>query len=321
MLRKISNAIRLKLAKSLWLERYSTKSHIKSVQESGSVTNWLELINSLYKQRLLSDHETALVLAHEINPDGHAVNSFAAEIQVRCGANLQALADNPVSNVGSAINEIVKWKSTIQCADSHDRSKGYFTDAEPEMEWQWNQIIYPLIKELDFSVVVDLACGHGRNSEKLRLFARELHLVDINQSCLDACMSRFGKSIDGTSFFYHLTSGNSLRSIQDNAATLVYSWDSMVHFDKLIVADYVNEIARILAPGGTAFLHHSNYGAMKPDSDWAKNDGTRSDMSAELMKEYAKQSGLKLVKQEIHGKEQGWGTDALDCVSLLCKSR
>ena len=95
----------------------------------------------------------------------------------------------------------------------------------------------------------------------------------------------------------------------------------MVHFDKLIVADYVNEIARILAPGGTAFLHHSNYGAMKPDSDWAKNDGTRSDMSAELMKEYAKQSGLKLVKQEIHGKEQGWGTDALDCVSLLCKSR
>ncbi len=93
----------------------------------------------------------------------------------------------------------------------------------------------------------------------------------------------------------------------------------MVHFDKLIVADYVKEIARILAPGGTAFLHHSNYGAMRPDSDWAKNDGTRSDMSADLMNEYAGDNGLKVVKQEIHGKEQGWGVDNFDCVSLLYK--
>lgn len=68
------------------------------------------------------------------------------------------------------------------------------------------------------------------------------------------------------------------------------------------MADYVKEIARILAPGGAAFIHRSNYGALRPDSDWAKNDGTRSDMSADLMKEYAVENGLKVVKQEIHGK-------------------
>jgi ubiquinone/menaquinone biosynthesis C-methylase UbiE len=146
----------------------------------------------------------------------------------------------------------------------------------------------------------------------LRLFAKELHLVDINQSCLDACLERFGESSEGTGCLYHLTSGNDLHSIASNSATLVYSWDSMVHFD-------VKEIARILAPGGTAFLHHSNYGAMRPDSDWAKNDGTRSDMSADLMNEYAGDNGLKVVKQEIHGKEQGWGVDNFDCVSLLYK--
>ena len=322
MLHRIFTAMRgklVKLGKSSWLQRYSTKSHIERLQKSGNINDWLLLIDSLHKQNLLSGHEMALVLAHEINPEGYVVNCFAAEIQGRCGASLQALADNPVSNVGSAINEIVKWKSTIQCADSHHRSKGYFVDAEPAMEHQWNKIIYPLIKDLDFTVVVDLACGHGRNSEKLRLFTKELHLVDINQSCLDACMERFGESSEGTDFLYHLTNGNDLHSISSNAATLVYSWDSMVHFDKLIVADYVKEIARILTPGGTAFIHHSNYGALRPDSDWAKNHGTRSDMSADLMNKYAGENGLKVVKQEIHGKEQGWGVENLDCVSLLYK--
>jgi hypothetical protein len=94
----------------------------------------------------------------------------------------------------------------------------------------------------------------------------------------------------------------------------------MVHFDKLIVRDYVHDIARVLKTGGSAFLHHSNYGAVSPDSDWASNPGTRSDMSAELMRVYAAESGLQVVSQHIQGRAEGWGTDELDCVSILRKS-
>lgn len=93
----------------------------------------------------------------------------------------------------------------------------------------------------------------------------------------------------------------------------------MVHFDKLIVKDDVKYIALILKPGGSAFLHHSNNGDFAPDSDWAKNTGTRSDMSAEIMKEYTHTYGLEVTRQEIHGLQQGWGMNEHDCVSLLGK--
>lgn len=148
-----------------------------------------------------------------------------------------------------AIEELVRWKTAIQCGHSHDVSKGYFIDAEPHMELQWNQIIFPLIRDLEFTTVLDLACGHGRNSEFLRRHSKSPHLVDINQSCIDACRMRFGDTKDGTRFRYHVTDGNHLKMIENESITLVYSWDSMVHFDKLIIRDYLLDIQRVLKPG------------------------------------------------------------------------
>ena len=268
----------------------------------------------------LSPHASALVKAHDLNPKGHAVHAFAKDIASKGGARLEQLAESPRASIEAAIEELVKWKTAIQCGHSHDVSKGYFVDAEPHIELQWNQINYPLIKDLDFTTVLDLACGRGRNSEYLRRLTKELHLVDINQSCIDACRERFGDVKDGTRFHYHVTDGNHLKMIADESITLVYTWDSMVHFDKLIVRDYLKDIERVLTRGGSAFLHHSNYGEKAPDSNWANNSGTRSDMSGALMREYAAAIGLEVVKQKIQCRAEGWGEDGLDCVSILRKA-
>jgi hypothetical protein len=107
--------------------------------------------------------------------------------------------------------------------------------------------------------------------------------------------------------------------LPEGCITFGYSWDSMVHFDKLVVRDYVFEFARVMARGATAFLHHSNYGALKSDSNWASNYGTRSDMSAKLMLDYAARAGLVLAFQRLSGRADGWGADDLDCLSLLKK--
>ena len=37
----------------------------------------------------------------------------------------------------------------------------YYDRAEADMEWQWRKLLFPLISDCDFSVVVDLAAGHG----------------------------------------------------------------------------------------------------------------------------------------------------------------
>ena len=120
-------------------------------------------------------------------------------------------------------------------------------------------------------------------------------------------------------FRYHLTDGNGLSEIGDETTTFVYSWDSMVHFDKLVIREYLFDIARVLRSGGSAFLHHSNYGAFAPNSDWAKNHGSRSDMTASLMREYADEARLKVKFQRLSGTNDGWGMDDLDCLTLLSK--
>jgi SAM-dependent methyltransferase len=278
---------------------------------------WIELIDRCSEIGWLNPHTRALVKAHEINPQGHAVNSFAPQIVEKCGAKLEMYARSPGRHVSEVVDEIVRWKTILQCGHTHDVSKGYFIDAESAIAKQWNGIIYPIIKDLNFSSILDLACGHGRNSEYLRRLTKQLHLVDINQSCIEACHERFGDEMEGTRIFYHVTDGNHLGMIPNASISLVYTWDSMVHFDKLVVKDYVNEIGRVLMPGGSAFLHHSNYGSVAPDSDWAHNAGTRSDMSAVLMRDYAKEAGLEVTRQDIQGIKEGWGMDGLDCVTLL----
>ena len=186
------------------------------------------------------------------------------------------------------------------------------------MPMQWERTIWPIIKDEDFSSTLELACGHGRNTEFLRRYAKSIDLVDVNQTCIDACEQRFGAEKDGCVFRYHVTTGNSL-PVPGGSISFIYTWDSMVHFDKLVVRDYVHDVFRALKPGGSAFLHHSNYGTVAPNSSWTKNHGNRSDMTADLMREYAEEAGLKIKFQRLSGTADGWGIDDLDCLSLLAK--
>ncbi|MGT2429910.1 class I SAM-dependent methyltransferase [Cupriavidus basilensis] len=109
--------------------------------------------------------------------------------------------------------------------------------------------------------------------------------------------------------------------IPDQSVTLIYKFDAMMHFDKLVVRDYVAEFRRILKPGGCAFIHHSNLGALHPDSDWARNTGSRSDMSAELTRQHAADSKLAVRFQRLSGMADGWGMDNLDCFTVLERPR
>lgn len=278
---------------------------------------WIAASNKMLES--LPSGTRTLIRNHNLRPDTHELVVFADDIRAAAGSALKRLADKGVSpdTVSEAINEIIRYKTVAQCAYAH-RAGLYFEHAEPHMAKQWNGIIWPIIKDEDFTNTLELACGHGRNTEFLRRLARMIDLVDVNQNCIEACRQRFGQEKDGCAFRYHVTSGTVL-PVGDETISFGYSWDSMVHFDKLVVQDYVREFARVLKPGGTAFLHHSNYGEVAPDSDWAKNHGNRSDMTASLMRDYARQSGLSMKFQRLSGLADGWGIDDLDCLSLLQK--
>jgi SAM-dependent methyltransferase len=279
---------------------------------------WASAADRLFDELPLPT-QTAIT-AYEIRPSSKKLIFFADDIERRGGNVLLRLSKGgeTASSVALAIDEIVRQLTIAECAYAH-RAGAYFTDAEAFMSKQWTRTIWPIIHKEDLTHSLDLACGHGRNTEFLRQHAVTIDLVDVNRSCIETCRSRFGKSMNDCTFRYHVNDGKDLSPVVDSSISFVYSWDSMVHFDKLVVADYIREIARVLSPGGSAFLHHSNFGSFAPDSNWTKNHGSRSNMTAELMREYAVKNGLFVKFQRLSGTNDGWGMDDLDCLSLLGK--
>jgi SAM-dependent methyltransferase len=327
--RAIATAIRPSIARDLLRKRLPlliarlTPPLIRVRRYPDDLAAWVALA------RKLGGQPAALVAAHGLDrssfladpktSDAIAARAFPrlAEVSKRIRGVRDAEA------IGTAIDEIVRWQNVVAVAEEFNygvrRPGHYFGDAEPHMEKQWNATIWPIIKDSDFGRTLEIACGHGRQSEYLRRHARDLHLVDVNEACIEACRRRFGDKMDGCQFHYHVTDGNHLRMIADDSITFVCSWDAMVHFDKTVMRDYVFEIARVLAPGGTAFLHHSNIGASRPNSDWLENHGSRGDMSAAIFQDYAREAGLTMSFQRLSGTQDGWGMDDLDCLSLAAK--
>lgn len=103
--------------------------------------------------------------------------------------------------------------------------------------------------------IVEIAPGHGRWTEHLLRRARRLDIVDINQSCLDACAERFAAD---DRLVCHLTGGSSLSFLDDASTDFIWSFDAFVHMDADVVRSYIAEFARILRPGGQAVIHHAN---------------------------------------------------------------
>jgi hypothetical protein len=287
--------------------------------------NWTFLIRALIIEGRLDVDTKQLVNEHRLVDPVGIVALYWPEISTAIMPDLMHAASlidsvNKTDVLRGLIEQIIRKKTIFQCRDDHVGTGGYYDEAERYMAWQWENLIYSVIKDKDFSRVLELAPGHGRNTELLRHLSREIHLVDVNQTCIDACKERFGNEKDGCRFFYYVNDGNFLPQMRDESISFVYSFDSMVHFDKLVVRDYITEFARVMKQGATGFIHHSNLGSRLPNSDWAKNHGSRSDVSAEGFKTYCESVGLKVTYQRLMGPAEGVSVQDLDCLTIFEKA-
>lgn len=192
------------------------------------------------------------------------------------------------------------------------RNSPYYDVAEPDMAQQWRDLIWPRIHHLDFSSVLDLAAGHGRNSARLREVSDRITIVDINEENIEYCRARF-RGDDAFTFLRN--DGLSLAGVADETVSLVYSFDSMVHFDRDVIREYLREFHRVLRPGGSGFIHHSNY-VGDPTGEFTKAPHWRNYMSRELFANYCMECGLEVVEQQVID----WGGfPGLDCLSTVRK--
>lgn len=200
----------------------------------------------------------------------------------------------------------LQQKAAADAAIWHGHS--YFDEAERYMQEQWEAHVWPMIHDCDFTAVLDLAAGHGRNSERLAKLSKRLVVGDILPENVEFCRNRL---LGRTNVEFVLLNGVDLHQIENCSLTLVYCFDAMVHFDSDVVRSYLREFRRVLVPGGRAFCHHSNY-TERPGADFRLNPGARNFMSQAMFKHYASKEGLQVVKSRtIH-----WMHDDSDCLTV-----
>lgn len=200
------------------------------------------------------------------------------------------------------------------------------------VQMQWHGVIMPRLHAfLPAKTILEIAPGFGRMTHFLTDLCEDLVLVDISESCIDACRKRFA----GCSHIsYHVNDGASLAMIEDDSIDFALSFDSLVHVECGALSAYLEQLQRKLKADGAVFIHHSNLGEYKCQVFLQKIPLVRSalralgliekslhwrspDMTARRMEALASEHGLRCVSQEIIT----WGTDnaLIDCLSLMVK--
>jgi SAM-dependent methyltransferase len=204
-----------------------------------------------------------------------------------------------------------RWRSVRTIGQAWKQSP-YYADAE-----QWTFIFWDedgpfrrLFERLDLSSTLELACGHGRHAEQMAARASRLTLMDIHENNLEVCRNRL-------SMHEHVTcirnNGYDFRPVAERSLTAIFCYDAMVHFSADLVESYLNDVKRVLAPGGSALLHHSNYAAPE-NRPYGQNPHARNHMTFDLFKTFAASAGLAVEDSEV----VDWGgVKSLDRLTLL----
>lgn len=191
----------------------------------------------------------------------------------------------------------------------------YFEMAESQtaLDTFWNEDSDFLQKfnKLDTSNIIEFACGRGRHVEMYRSKVKQIVLVDAVEDNIEYCRTRFG---DNDNIQYYCNNGVDLSELADDTYSALFTYDAMVHFEMLDVANYLKEFQRVLKKGAYALIHHSNN-----TQDYKVSYSTakcgRNYMSAEIFAYLAYRAGFDIVEQKVID----WGVKDIDCISLIKK--
>ena len=188
---------------------------------------------------------------------------------------------------------------------------------------QWHGCILPRIFPLLRGRVLEIAPCHGRWTQFLLDHAESMIAVDLSTECIAYCRERFRHA---PALEFSANDGLTLPTLADRSIDFAFSFDSLVHVEADVLASYATELARVLKPGASAFLHHSNLGEhhrgwwdklRQRRSGLPFNTGWRAtSVSAATMRRAAAAAGMSCVQQEVVPWLDNWPRN-IDCFSTL----
>jgi ubiquinone/menaquinone biosynthesis C-methylase UbiE len=139
--------------------------------------------------------------------------------------------------------------------------------------------------------VLEIGPGGGRWSVILAERADRLILVDVSPRVLEVARERL---VYAPHVSYVRSAGSDLPGVEDASVDAIWSFDVFVHVAPVDQAGYLDEMARVLSPGGVALIHHAdgrNRGRLPSRSGW------RAPMSARLLARLARKRGFQAEEQ------------------------
>jgi len=205
-----------------------------------------------------------------------------------------------------------KWNDSAMWTDGGEIWSAHWGSSKI----QWSTMIRPRIAAaLPASSLVEVAPGHGRWTHFLLDQCQSYIGFDLAEQCTEHCRMRFANVCERRPVRFETNDGTSLPGVAEASVDFVFSFDSLVHVAQSTIEAYLRAIARVLRPGGRAFLHHSNYAAVPEQPIGWDHERDRS-QSAASVRAAAEATGLHVLVQE----PVSWGGDILlDCFSSIAK--
>ncbi len=207
----------------------------------------------------------------------------------------------------------LNWNQTIWGA-SYDWQAGgeEWSQTWGGSEAQWFGAIFPrLHRFLPSRRILEIAPGFGRWTKFLIPACDEFVGIDLSEKCVEACRKTFAAAKHAR---FAANDGRSLAAAADASFDLVFSFDSLVHAELDVIANYVPQVLRKLSPTGVAFLHHSNLLAYA--NAIGAPHARAPTVSADAVADLITRGGGKVLVQEV----VNWGGEHLiDCLSLFAR--
>jgi hypothetical protein len=271
---------------------FSTSQAVDRIQKRpGLLAYWLGFID-LFKYGV-SDRVCEQMPSHNLSRIGGDVY-FQEELETRMAGDLCESSKH--LNCGSSVQVCFDIAAKIISLNGVAQRRVDHADADtcryalPCFPRKGKEVLGSIIKDLDRREKLELALVHVRN---------------------------FGEKRGSCLFRYCVANGSSLAMFDSCSQPLIYSLGSMIYSGSSAFLAYIHEIARVLSPGGSEFLGHSKYGAVAPNSDWANNPGSGSDITAERMCGFAEEAGLDVPFHRLSGIADGWRLEDLNAFSVL----
>ncbi|HEY3198657.1 MAG TPA: class I SAM-dependent methyltransferase [Nitrospirales bacterium] len=150
-----------------------------------------------------------------------------------------------------------------------------------------NRYVLPYVRPEE--VAVEIGPGGGRWTRYLLGF-RTLYVVDYHPELL----AELRRTFDKPNMRFIRNGGCDFPGIQGESVDFVFTFGCFVHLDVHLIAAYLENIRRILRPGGNAVVHYSDKSKVMAqlNPDFSAN-------TPERMRQMVSQSGFQVLEEDL----------------------